>query len=473
MEIGDLTIKELHQKLEQKELKAEEITHYFLEEIERKEKKIQAFLNLTPELALEQAKLVDKKIEKGEEISSIAGLPVAIKDNILVEGLPCTAASKILENYVAAYDATVVKKLKEKDCVIIGKTNLDEFAMGSSTENSAFQITRNPLDLERVPGGSSGGSAAAVASKECLYALGSDTGGSIRQPAAFCGIVGLKPTYGSVSRFGLIAFASSLDQIGPLTRTVEDAEIVFGIIKGKDKFDSTSVDAFTNQREKKKTIGIFKESFGEGLDPEIKEKTLSFLNKLADKGFEIKEISFPHSKYALATYYLIACSEASANLARFDGIRYGFSDQEAKTLKEVYFKTRGKGFGREVRRRIILGTYALSAGYYDAFYLRAQKVRTLIKKDFQRAFQEVDFIITPVSPFLPFKIGEKIDDPLSMYLSDIYTIPVNLTGVPAMTVPIDKIGRLPVAIQIIGNFFEEKGIFELGKLIEEIRSYDL
>jgi aspartyl-tRNA(Asn)/glutamyl-tRNA(Gln) amidotransferase subunit A len=471
MGIIDLTIKELNQKIRKKELKAVEVAEEFLKEIKKKEKKIKAFLEITTDLALKQAEKVDEKIEKGEEISEIAGVPMACKDNILVEGKKCTAGSKILENYIARYDATVIKKLKEKDFVMLGKTNMDEFAMGSSTENSAFQITKNPLDLKRVPGGSSGGSAAAVSANESAYALGSDTGGSVRQPAAFCGVVGLKPTYGSVSRFGLIAFASSFDQIGPITKTVGDNKIIYDIIKGRDDFDSTSFSKQENKKEKK-IIGVPKEFFKQGLDKEIKDKTLDFINKLSEQGYEIKEISLPNSEYALSVYYIIVCSEASSNLARFDGIRYGFSEKTAENLKEIYFKTKGIGFGEEVRRRILLGTYALSAGYYDAYYLKAQKIRNLIKKDFEEIFKNVDFILAPVSPVLPFKIGEKTSDPLSMYLADIYTIPMNLVGVPALSVPFSKIGKFPISVQIIGNYFDEEKLFEFGKIIENLREYD-
>jgi len=472
MDVLDLTIKVLNNKIRAKEISAEEITKEFLTAIQEKEESISAFLEITTDLALTQARKIDKKIENGENISEIAGIPMACKDNILVDGIKCTAGSKILENYIARYDATVIKQLKEKDLVFLGKTNMDEFAMGSSTENSAFQITKNPLDLERVPGGSSGGSAAAVAAKECVYSLGSDTGGSIRQPASFCGVVGLKPTYGSVSRSGLIAFASSFDQIGPLTKTVEDSEIVFNIIKGKDNLDSTSFDEIAQKNKYKKIIGVPKEYFGQGIDKKIKDKTLDFINKLSKEGYSIKEVSLPNTEFAVSVYYIIACSEASSNLARFDGIRYGFSEKVAENLKEVYFKTKGEGFGEEVKRRIILGTYALSAGYYDAYYLKAQKIRNLIKQDFEKIFKEVDFILAPVSPILPFKIKEKIQDPLSMYLADIYTIPVNLAGLPALSIPFTKINNLSASIQIIGNYFEEQKMFEFGKLIEKIREYE-
>jgi len=371
---------------------------------------------------------------------------------------------------LAPYDATAVAKLKKQGAIILGKTNLDEFAMGSSTEHSAFQITRNPHDLARVPGGTSGGSASAVAANECVFALGSDTGGSIRQPASFCGVVGLKPTYGTVSRYGLIAHASSLDQIGPLAKTAEDCQIIFNTINGKDEHDATSVDADSssvNVDLKNVKIGIPSEYFGEGLEKETRAIIEGVIKKAQKSWAENKEISLPHSKYALACYYLVATSEASANLARFDGIKYGLS-QEATDLAEVYLKSRGHGFGSEVKRRIMLGTFALSSGYYDAFYAKAQKVRTLIKQDFDKAFEQVDFIFTPVSPFPAFKIGEKIDDPLKMYLSDVLTVPISLAGVPALSLPVGKDGHLPVGLQIISRPFNEKGIFQIAQQLEKV-----
>ncbi|MEK7188649.1 MAG: Asp-tRNA(Asn)/Glu-tRNA(Gln) amidotransferase subunit GatA, partial [Patescibacteria group bacterium] len=379
--------------------------------------------------------------------------------------------------YIAPYDATVTLKLKQQGAVILGKTNLDEFAMGSSTENSAFGVTKNPKDPSRVPGGSSGGSAAAVAANLALFALGSDTGGSIRQPASFCGIVGLKPTYGAVSRYGLIAFASSLDQIGPLTKTVEDAKIVFDAIKGKDSLDSTSVELNLKPYTlniKDLRIGVPKEYFIEGMDEKVKEVIESVIKRYEDLGAKIKEISLPHTEYALPCYYIIAPSEASANLARYDGIKYGFSERKSgKNLLDVYLNSRGEGFGREVRRRIMLGTYALSSGYYDAYYLRAQKVRTLIKKDFDEAFKEVDVILAPITPTPAFKIGEKIEDPLSMYLSDIFCVAVNLAGLPSLVIKAGKVTidnselKLPLGFQIIGRPFEENKIFEAGTLFDQ------
>ncbi|PIP24400.1 MAG: Asp-tRNA(Asn)/Glu-tRNA(Gln) amidotransferase GatCAB subunit A [Candidatus Nealsonbacteria bacterium CG02_land_8_20_14_3_00_37_10] len=472
MEIAKLTISQIHKGLKKKDFSALELCKTYLDKIKEKNKEIFAFLVTNGDLALSRAKEIDNMISAGEELPTLAGIPCAIKDNILVEDIPCTAGSRILENYIAPYDATVIRKLKNQNAIILGKTNLDEFAMGSSTENSAFGPTRNPNDLTRVPGGSSGGSAAAVAGGLSVFALGSDTGGSIRQPSSFCGTIGLKPTYGAVSRYGLIAFASSLDQIGPIAKTVEDCQIVFNAIKGKDELDSTSVESkisnfkfqISNLR-----IGVPKEYFIQGIDPEVEKVIKQAIKKYEELGVKIEEVSLPHTEYALPCYYIIAPSEASANLARYDGIKYGYSEtrnpkSKIKSLLDVYLESRGEGFGAEVRRRIMLGTYALSAGYYEAYYLKAQKVRTLIKNDFERVFKKVDAVFTPVSPFLPFKIGEKIKDPLSMYLVDIYTVSVNLVGAPALSLPVGKIGNLPVGLQIIGRPFEEDKILEIGKL---------
>ena len=470
MGLTELTITQAHESLEKKEFSSLELTKSYLARIEKENKKINAFLTIASELALSQAKETDEKISPGEKIDVLAGVPTAVKDNILVEDTRCTAGSKILENYIAPYDATVIKKLREQNAVILGKTNLDEFAMGSSTENSAFFPTKNPLDLKRVPGGSSGGSAAAVAANECLYALGSDTGGSIRQPASFCGVVGLKPTYGAVSRYGLIAFASSLDQIGPITKNVEDAKIVFEAITGKDEMDSTSVDLRFKIKDFKiqdLRIGVPKEYFVKGIDPEVEKLIKKAIKKYEEMGAKIEEVSLPHTEYALPAYYIINPSEASANLARYDGIKYGYSVKKARDLMEVYLKSKEEGFGDEVRRRIMLGTYALSAGYYEAYYLRAQKVRTLVKNDFEKVFKKVDALITPVSPFLPFKIGERIEDPLSMYLVDVYTVSINLVGLPALSIPCGRVGKLPVGLQIIGRPFEENKILEIGKIFEK------
>lgn len=468
MNLTEFTITETHQGLLQKKFSAIELVKAFLDKIEKDDKKIAAFLTGTRELALSEAERVDDLISQNEDIPPLAGIPLAIKDNILVKGIRCTAASRILENYTAPYDATVIKKLKTVGAVILGKTNMDEFAMGSSTENSAFQKTLNPNDLNRVPGGSSGGSAAAVAAKMCCAALGSDTGGSIRQPASFCGVVGLKPTYGAVSRYGLIAMASSLDQIGPLAKTVEDAEMIFNAIKGKDLKDSTSVDKSEPIRGEnyKFILGVPKEYFAKGVGGEVEKLVKAAIKKAEDSGFEVREISLPYTKYALSTYYIIMPSEVSANLARYDGIKYGISESETEELIDVYLKSRGNGFGPEVRRRIMLGAYVLSSGYYDAYYLRAQKVRTLIKEDFIRALEDVDLILTPTTPTVAFKIGEKQNDPLTMYLSDILTIGVNLAGLPALSMPVGAVGDLPVGLQIIGRHFAENDIFDFAKEME-------
>lgn len=471
MEINKLTINKIHQGLFKKEFSALEIAKEYLEQIDKKDKSISAFLTVTEDLAIFQAKQVDKLISEKKNIPALAGVPCAIKDNILVEGIKCTAGSKILESYSAPYDATVIRKLKDEGVVILGKTNLDEFAMGGSTENSAFKLTRNPADFNRVPGGSSGGSAAAVAANECCYALGSDTGGSIRQPASFCGIVGLKPTYGAVSRYGLIAFASSLDQIGPMAKTVQDVETIFNVISGKDELDSTSADyRYQNISSDVKglKIGIPKEYFIKGIDKEVEKVVKETIKKIEKQGLKIEEISLPHTEYALAAYYILATSEASANLARYDGIKYGLSESKKDNILDVYLESRGRGFGPEVKRRIMLGTYSLSSGYYDAYYLKAQEVRSLIRDDFEKAFKKVDLIFTPVSPTTAFKIGEKTKDPLSMYLSDIYTVSVNLAGLPAVSLPCGKINELSVGLQIIGKPFEENTVLKTASFIENL-----
>jgi len=461
MDFKNLTIKKFHEGLISKQFSAFEITKDFFNYIEEKDQEIGAYLHLMDDLALSQANKIDVELAEGKNLGVLAGVPMAIKDNILIEGIPATAGSKILENYTASYDATVIKKLKEAGAIFLGKTNLDEFAMGSSTENSSFQVTKNPHDLERVPGGSSGGSAAAVAADMAVAALGSDTGGSIRQPAGFCGVVGLKPTYGAVSRYGLIAMASSLDQIGPIAKTIEDAGILFKFIRGKDELDATSIDLRPTTYDlrlediRKLKIGLPKEYFAapdfaidkvdggrvEGLDKNVGSAIEEAIKNLKSLKIEFKEISLPHTKYALSCYYIIMPAEVSANLARFDGIRYARISNfqfPISNLRDIYFKQRGNGFGEEAKRRIILGSFVLSAGYYDAYYAKAQKVRRLVKEDFDKVFNEVDVILTPVSPTPAFKIGEKTDDPLSMYLSDIFTIPVNLAGLPAISMPVKK-----------------------------------
>ncbi len=468
MNIIGLTIKQTHEGLIKKEFSAVEIAKDFLDKIKKDDKKINAFLTVTEDLALAQAKAVDEKISKGEEIDILAGVPCSLKDVFMVEGIKCTAGSKILENYIAPYDATVVKKLKDRGAVILGKNNTDEFTMGSSGENSAFGPTKNPHDLTRVAGGSSSGPAAAVAGDMAVFALGTDTGGSIRQPASFCGIVGLKPTYGAVSRYGEIAYASSLDQAGTMTKTVEDCQIVFDAIKGKDQLDSTSVESKISNYQfsiSNLRIGIPREYFAKGIDGEVEKIIRNAIKKYEKMGAKIEEVSLPHAEYALPCYYIIAPSEASANLARYDGIKFGHLADKAKNLLDVYLQSREEGFGPEVRRRIMLGTYVLSAGYYDAYYVRAQKVRTLIKKDFEKVFEKCDALFAPVSPFPAFKLGEKIDDPLTMYLSDIFTISINLAGLPALSLPCGKTEKgLPVGLQIIGKHFEEEKILNIAKI---------
>lgn len=469
MDIKGLTINKAHKGLIEKEFSSLELAKGYLNKIKADDKKISAFLDITEESAISQAKKADEMIAKKDKISLLTGIPCAIKDNILVKGEKISCASKILENYIAPYDATCIKKLKENGAVILGKTNLDEFAMGASTENSAYFKTKNPNDLKRVPGGSSGGSAAAVASDMCCYALGSDTGGSIRQPASFCGVVGLKPTYGAVSRYGLVAFASSLDQIGPIARNIEDAKIVFKAIFGKDPLDSTSIEFEYKDLDidiKKTKIGIPKEYFIEGIDKGVKEIIEKAVEKLKKLGAKIEEISLPYTKYVVSTYYLICTSEASSNLARYDGIKYGLSKSAGSNLMDVYFNTREEGFGDEVKRRIMLGTYALSSGYYDAYYLKAQKMRTLLKEDFKKAFKKVDVIISPTAPTTAFKIGEKSSDPISMYLCDIFTASVNLAGLPAVSLPAGSTNNLPVGLQIIGRPFEENRILAVGRAFE-------
>ena len=458
MDLKDLTIRQIHNGLKAKEFSSVEITKDYLKEIKNQDKEINAYLSVTEKLALSQSETADRQISSGEEINYLTGVPCVIKDNILVEGQNCTAGSRILENYVAPYDATVIKKLKKEGAVILGKANLDEFAMGGSGENSAFGATKNPCDKTRVAGGSSSGPAAAVSAKEACYALGSDTGGSIRLPSCFCGVVGLKPTYGAVSRYGLIAFASSLDQIGPIAKNVEDAEIIFKSIYGKDKMDATAVDYKFENCEinlKGTKIGIPKEYFVEGIDKKVEKIVRDAIKKAEELGAEIMEISLPNAEFALACYYIIAPAEASANLARFDGVKYGVKD-------------RGKNFGAEVKRRIMLGTYSLSSGYYDAYYKKAQEVRNLIKQDFKNAFEKIDLIFCPVSPIPAIKIGEKIEDPLSMYLMDAYTVSVNLAGLPAISLPAGNIDGLPVGLQIIGNYFKEGQILGCAKELEVI-----
>ena len=470
----NLTIKKVHEHLIKKDFSCTELTKNYLEKLKEKDKNINAYISVTEELALNKASEVDKKILNGEELSELEGVPCSIKDNMMIKGERCTAGSKFLKDYVAVYDATVVEKLKVNGAVFLGKVNLDEFAMGGSCEKSAFFSTKNPHDLERVPGGSSGGSAASVGGDMCVYSLGSDTGGSIRQPASFCGVVGMKPTYGTVSRHGLIAFASSLDQIGPIAKTVDDCEIIFNKIKGVDKKDSTSCDIEKPINSKDKIrVGLPKEYFGDGLDEKVKQsiqKTIAILEK---NGIEVVDITLPHTEYALACYYIIAPAEASANLARFDGLRYGTQGDysSAKNINDYYLENRTNGFGKEVKKRIMLGTYTLSSGYYDAYYKKATKVRTLVKNDFDSAFNDVDFILGPTAPCLPFKLGEMNSDPLAMYLADIYTVSINLAGLPAISLPCDKIDGLPVGMQVIAPHFQEGNLFNMARKIESLVNF--
>ena len=473
MQLTRLSITQIAEGFRKKEFLPSEVISAYLEAIRKGDGEIHAFLEVS-ETAWEKAKNADAMLQNGETLPPLFGIPVAIKDNILAEGTHTTAGSKILKNYISSYDASVVRKLKNQGAIIIGKTNLDEFAMGSSTENSAFGPTKNPVDTSRVPGGSSGGSAAAVAADFAPAALGSDTGGSIRQPASFCGIVGFKPSYGAISRHGLIAMASSLDQIGPMTKTVADAEILFRAIAGKDIYDATSspLKETPHKEIKNISIGIPKEYFSEGLDPRVDSVIKNAIAKIETAGATIKEISLPRTKFALPAYYIIVPSEVSTNLARFDGIRYGLHSSDAKTLFETYAKSRKEGFGTEVKRRIMLGTYALSAGYYDAYYVKAQKVRTLIREDFTKAFAEVDYIICPTTPTPAFHFGTYKENPLAMYLADIYTVAVNLAGIPAISLSavfIEETGKkLHVGLQIIAPSMQDLGLLQTASSIENI-----
>jgi aspartyl-tRNA(Asn)/glutamyl-tRNA(Gln) amidotransferase subunit A len=475
MKLEDLTIKSAAESLRKKEFSATELAQEHLSKIKSDNKKYSAFLGITENLALKQAKEADNLLADGKEKSPLLGIPLAIKDNILVADETCTAGAKILEKYKAVYDATVTRKLKDAGAVFLGKTNLDEFAMGASTENSGFGPSKNPHDTSRVPGGSSGGSAAALAADMVLGALGSDTGGSIRQPASFCGVYGLRPTYGRVSRYGLIAMASSLDQVGPFGKTAHDTALLFENISGKDEHDSTSAEVnlfrvsnLDQIKLKGMKIGLPKEYFIEGLDPKVKAVIDKSIKKLEDLGAKLEEISLPHTKYAIATYYIIVPCEVSANLARFDGIRYGLSDREGKTLQDIYFDSKKAGFGEESKRRIILGTFALSHGYYDAYYLKAQKVRTKISEDFQNAFKQVDLIATPTTPTTAFKLREKADDPLAMYLADIFTASAPLAGIPALSVPAGQVDNLPVGLQLMAGYFEEAKILKVAQELEQL-----
>src|SRR5881296_1650149 len=481
MSLHKLTLHELKEKFTKGEVTARDIVSAYSLRINQVEPKVKAYITLVKESAMAQAEALDQKLKTWRRTMPLMGMPLAIKDNICTEGVLTTCASRILGAFVPPYDATVIARLRGQGYLLLGKTNLDEFAMGSSTENSGFGPSRNPWNLSRVPGGSSGGSAAAVAADECVAALGSDTGGSIRQPAACCGVVGLKPTYGRVSRSGLVAFASSLDQIGPITKDVRDAAMLLQVIAGHDPLDSTSADVpvpdymkALKENLRGMKVGVPLEFFAEGLDLEVEQAVRTAIIQMQALKAEIKEISLPMTTYAIATYYLIATAEASSNLARYDGVKYGYRAPKEKGLLEMYMKTRQEGFGAEVKRRIMLGTYALSAGYYDAYYGKAQAVRTLIKREFDEAFKEVDVIVTPTMPTPAFKLGEKLQDPLQMYLSDIYTISVNLAGVPAISLPCGlSSGKLPIGLQIIGRPFEEEKVLRAAYAYEQATEWHL
>jgi aspartyl-tRNA(Asn)/glutamyl-tRNA(Gln) amidotransferase subunit A len=478
MDLHTLTIHELAELLETHEISARDVTEAFYRRIEALDDRVHAYLTLTHDLALEQAKLADQRRRRGES-GPLLGIPLAVKDVICTKGVRTTCGSKILHNFVPPYDATVIERLKAAGAILLGKTNMDEFAMGSSTEHSAYGITHNPWDLSAIPGGSSGGSAAAVAADECAAALGSDTGGSIRQPAACCGIVGLKPTYGRVSRYGLVAFASSLDQIGPMTKDVRDAALLLHVIAGKDPRDSTSADVplpdltgALDAGPRGLRVGIPREYFSDGLDLEVEGAVRAAIGVLEGLGVSTEEVSLPHTAYGVAAYYILAPSEASSNLARYDGIKYGYRTAQWSNLRDMYRRTREEGFGSEVKRRIMLGTYALSAGYYDAYYRKAQQVRTLIRRDFEEAFSRVDVLVAPTTPTPAFKIGEKTNDPLQMYLSDVFTVPINLAGIPAISVPCGfTAAGLPIGLQLIGRPFDEETILRLAYAFEQQTAY--
>ncbi len=479
LDLNLLTIESARTAVQERQITATALAERFFSKIADQDRGIHAYLHVSRERALAQATRMDVLADKGEPLPPLGGVPLAIKDVMATRGVRTTAGSKVLSNFVPAYDCTAVARLEAAGAVVLGKTNCDEFAMGSSNENSAYAPVRNPRDPSRVPGGSSGGSAAAVAASLAVAALGSDTGGSIRQPASFCGVVGLMPTYGRVSRYGLIAFASSLDHVGPITKTVKDAALLLRVIAGRDPMDPTSAEAPVpdyaqeiGRPVKELRLGVPREYFGEGLDPEVRAAVEAAIQTLADRcGCAIVPISLPHTEYAIPTYYLIATAEASSNLARYDGVRYGFRSPEAGTLAEMYRRTRDQGFGPEVKRRIMLGTYALSAGYYDAYYLKAQKVRTLLARDFEQAFAKVDAIVTPTSPTPAFKLGEKVDDPLAMYLADIFTVVADLVGIPGISVPCGETrDGLPIGLQVLGKHFDEGTILRLAHAYEHARA---
>ncbi|MFQ5810185.1 MAG: Asp-tRNA(Asn)/Glu-tRNA(Gln) amidotransferase subunit GatA [Armatimonadota bacterium] len=479
MELYERTAHEIADKLAGGDVSSREVTEAVLQRIEQVEEDVQSYVLVTREKALERAEEADARRQAGEARGPLDGIPIGLKDLLCTKGVPTTCSSKILENFVPPYDATAVERVAAAGCVTVGKTNLDEFAMGSSTENSGFKVTRNPWELDRVPGGSSGGSAAAVAAGECIVALGSDTGGSIRQPASFCGIVGMKPTYGRVSRYGLIAFASSLDQIGPLTKDVRDCALLLNVISGHDPRDSTSADievpdftAALGRDVKGLRAGVVRELMGEGIDGEVRDAVQQAIETLEGLGVTCEEVSLPHCGYSLATYYLIAPAEASSNLARYDGVRYGHRTRErVDDIVDMFAKTRGEGFGPEVRLRIMLGTYALSAGYYDAYYLKALKVRTLIKQDCEKAFEDVDVLVSPTSPTVAFKVGERADDPLQMKMADVCTMFGNLSGLPGISVPCGFSDGLPVGLQIVGKAFDEEMVLQVAYAYEQAAGY--
>lgn len=479
MNITELTVHEILEKLKNKELTSAEITKAYVDRINEKEKDVQAFITPLTDEAIKKAEEIDKKIEAGESKSELAGIPIGLKDNMCTKGVKTTCGSKMLADFVSPYNATIVEKINNEDMIILGKLNMDEFAMGSSTEYSYFHTTKNPWNLNTVPGGSSGGSAAAVAANLVPWALGSDTGGSIRQPASLCGIVGLKPTYGLVSRYGLVAFASSLDQIGPMTKDVKDAALLLNVISGYDEKDTTSAEVEKKDYTKclkndvkGLKIGVPKEYFGEGINPEVKAKVEEAIEKYKELGAEIEEFSLDIADYSLATYYIIAPAEASSNLGRFDGIRYGYRTQNYTNLKELFKNSRSEGFGSEVKRRIILGTYVLSSGYYDAYYKKAQQVRTLVKQEFEKAFAKYDVILTPTSPIVAFEIGAKSSNPMEMYLSDICTVSTNIAGVPAISIPcgVDS-NNMPIGMQLIGNYFDEETILNAAYTYEQATNF--
>ena len=474
------TIAQAKHQLLEKKYSAVELLDAVYKRIDAVDSQVQAYVHLTRDIARQQAEAADKKLAAGED-APLLGIPIALKDLICMKDTLTTCASRILENFVSPYDATVVQRLKAAGAVLIGKTNMDEFAMGSSNENSWFHTTKNPWDLNRVPGGSSGGSGAAVAANECMGALGSDTGGSIRQPAAFCGITGLKPTYGRVSRFGLVAFASSFDQIGPMTKTAEDAAVLMNVIGGHDPMDSTSANvplpdftATLSNDVKGLKIGIPKEYFEKGLDANVEKAVQEGIKTLESMGMQAVEVSLPHTEYAVATYYILACAEASANLSRYDGVKYGYRSEHADNLMDMYTNTREEGFGEEVKRRILLGTFVLSSGYYDAYYLKGQKARTLIKQDFEEAYKKCDLMVSPIAPVPAFKLGEKLDDPLQMYLSDIFTISANLAGIPAMSIPCGQSqDHLPIGLQLMGNYFDEATLLNVAHQYQQTTDHHL